>query len=64
MLPHSLTDFEIQRYCKNEPEFESSYSRKKLPNMIAGTAMVAIYINSNVTYFATTPKKCQTSTEE
>lgn len=44
MLPHSLTDFEIQRYCKNEPEFESSYSRKKLPNMIAGTAMVAIYI--------------------
>lgn len=32
--------------------------------MIAGTAMVAIYVNGNVTYFATKPKKCQTSTEE
>lgn len=37
---------------------------KKKPNMIAGTAMVAIYVNGNVTYFAPKPKKCQTSTEE
>ena len=27
MLPHSLTNFEIQKYYQNEPRFNGVYSR-------------------------------------
>ena len=27
MLPHPLTNFEIQKYCQNEPKFNGVYSR-------------------------------------
>ena len=27
MLPHSLTNFEIQNYYQNEPKFNGVYSR-------------------------------------
>ena len=27
MLPHPLTNFEIQKYYQNEPEFNGVYSR-------------------------------------
>ena len=31
MPPHSLTNFEIQKYYENEPRFNDVYSRKNLP---------------------------------
>ena len=66
MLPHPLTNFEIQKYYKNEPKFNGVYSRDNLPNKIKdgayiinldeysdiGTHWVALYVyNNNVTYF-------------
>ena len=30
MLPHPLTNFEIQKYCKNEPRFNGVFSRNNL----------------------------------
>ena len=65
MLPHSLTNFDIQKYYQNEPKFNVVYSRNNLPkikhgaNVInldefksIGTHWISLYINgSNVTYF-------------
>ena len=31
MLPHPLTNFEIQKYYKNEPRFNGVFSRSNLP---------------------------------
>ena len=31
MLPHSLTNFETQKYYQNEPRFNGVYSRDNLP---------------------------------
>ena len=31
MLPHSLTDFEIQEYYQNEPKFNGVCPRNNLP---------------------------------
>ena len=31
MPPHPLTNFEIQKYCKNEPRFNGVFSRNNLP---------------------------------
>ena len=33
MLPHPLTDFEIQKYYQNEPRFNGIYSKDNLPNI-------------------------------
>ena len=30
MLPHSLTNFEIQKYYQNKPKFNGIYSRDNL----------------------------------
>ena len=30
MLPHPLTNFEIQKYYQNEPKFNGVYSRNNL----------------------------------
>ena len=30
MLPHPLTNFEIQKYFQNEPKFNGVYSRNNL----------------------------------
>ena len=65
MPPHPLTNFEIQKYYKNEPRFNGVYSRDNLPKIKdgayvinldeysdIGTHWVALYINNNdVTYF-------------
>ena len=66
MPPHRLTNFEIQKYYKNEPKFKGVYSRDNLPNKIKdrtyvinldeysdiGTNWVALYVNNNdITYF-------------
>ena len=64
MLPHPLTNFEIQKY-QNEPGFNGIYSRINLPNIKNGTYLInldewksirtdwmALYVHSdNVTNF-------------
>ena len=37
MLPHYLTNFEIQKYYKNEPKFKGVYSRINLLKIKNGT---------------------------
>ena len=63
--PHPLTNFEIQKYYKNEPRFNGAYSRDNLPKIKdgayvinldeysdIGTHWVALHVNNNdVTYF-------------
>ena len=64
--PHPLTNFEIQKYYKNDPRFKGVYSRDNLPNKIKdgayiinldeysdiGTHWIALYpLNNNATYF-------------
>ena len=63
--PHPLTNFEIQKYYKNETRFNGVYSRDNLPKIKDGAYIinfdeysdigihwVALYVqNSNVTYF-------------
>ena len=65
ILPHPLTNFEIQKYYQNKPKFNGIYSRDNLPKMKdgayiinlneysdIGTHWVALYVeNNNVTYF-------------
>ena len=67
ILPHLLTNFEIQKYHQNEPKFNGIYSRDYLPDKIkdgayvinlneysdiGGTHWIALYaMNNNVTYF-------------
>ena len=38
MSAHSLTNFEIQEYYKNEPRFNGVYSRDNLPKTIKNGA--------------------------
>ena len=33
MLPHLLTNFEIQKYYQNEPKFDGVYPRNNLPKI-------------------------------
>ena len=33
MLPHLLTNFEIQKYYQNEPKFNGVYSRNTSPKI-------------------------------
>ena len=65
MPPHDLTNFEIQKYCQNEPRFNGVYSRDNLPKIKdgayvinldeysdIGTHWVALYVhNDDLTYF-------------
>ena len=64
-MPPHLTNFDIQKYCKNEPRFNGVYSRDNLPKIKDGTYIinldeysdigthwVALYVhNDDVTYF-------------
>ena len=36
MPPHSLTNFEVQKYYQNEPEFNGVYSKNNLPKIKGG----------------------------
>ena len=36
MLPHPLTNFEIQQYYQNESEFNGVYSKNNLPKIRDG----------------------------
>ena len=66
MLPQPLTNFEIQKYYKNEPRLNGVFSRNNLPNKIkdgayiincdeyadVGTHWIALYCYKNtVIYF-------------
>ena len=66
MLPHPLTNFEIQKYCQHEPRFNCVYSRNNLPKIIkdgtyvinldeyadVGTHWIALFCNRNeIVYF-------------
>ena len=66
MLPHSLTNFEIQKYYKNEPRFNGVFSRDNMPKKIkdgayiinldeyadAGTPWIALFCyRSEIVYF-------------
>ena len=64
MPPHLLTNFEIQKYYKNESKFNGVYSRDNLPKLKDGayiinfneyydirTHWVTLWVNnSNVSY--------------
>ena len=61
MLPHPLTNFEIQKYYQNEPRFNGVFSRNNLPKKIkdgayvinldeyadVGTHWIALFCNKN-----------------
>ena len=60
MSPHSLTNFEIQKYYQHEPKFNGVYSRNNLPKIKDGayvinldefksieTHCIALYVNNN-----------------
>ena len=64
--PHPLTNFEIQKYYKNEPRFNGVFSRKNLPKKIkdwayamnldeyadVSTHWIALFCNRNeIVYF-------------
>ena len=65
MPPHSLTNFEIQKYYQNKPRFNGVYSRNNLSKIkdrayktnlneykLIGTHWIALYVNGdNVIYF-------------
>ena len=65
MLPHPLTNFKIQKYYENEPEFNVVYSKNNLSKIKHGTYIInldeyeslgihlnALYVNAkNLTYF-------------
>ena len=34
--PHSLTNFETQKYCQNEPRFNGVFTRNDLPKKNKG----------------------------
>ena len=40
MLPHPLTNFEIQKYYQNEPKFNGVFSRDNMPKKIKDDACV------------------------
>ena len=66
ILPHSLTNYEIQKYYQNEPIFNGVFSRNNLPKKIkdgayiinldeyadVGTYWIALFCNRNeIVYF-------------
>ena len=42
MLPHPLTNFEIQKYYQNEPKFNGVSSRNNLTEIKYGTYVINI----------------------
>ena len=64
MLPHPLTNFEIQKYHQNEPKVSGVYSRNNLPKIMdrayvinldefksIGTHWMALHLNGNSIIF-------------
>ena len=44
MLPHPLTNFEIQRYYESETRFNGVFSRNNLPKIIKDEASYISYV--------------------
>ena len=42
MLPHPLTNFEIQKYYQNKPNINGVYSRKNLPKINDGAYVIVL----------------------
>ena len=40
MLPHPLTNFEIQKHYQDEPKFNGVYSRNNLPKLKDGAYVI------------------------
>ena len=40
VLPHPLTNFEIQKYYKSEPRFNGAFSRNNVPKKIKDGAYI------------------------
>ena len=66
MLPHPLTNFEMQKYYQNEPKFSAVYSRNTLPKIKDGSWVInhddfksvgfhwiALYVNGNIDEYLT-----------
>ena len=64
MLPHPLTNFEIQKFYQNEPRFNGILFRDNLPKIKDGAYIInldeysdigthwfAFYVHNNVTQF-------------
>ena len=43
MLPHPLTNFEIQKHQRNKPKFKGVYSRKNLPKIMDRAYVIILY---------------------
>ena len=43
MLPHSLTNFEIQKYYQSEPKFNGAYPRNNLPQIKDGAYVINLH---------------------
>ena len=46
MLPHPLTNFEIQKYYENEPKFNGAYSRNNLSKIMGGVCIINLELLS------------------
>ena len=42
MPPHPLTNFEIKKFCPNEPKFNGVYSRNNLPKIKDGIYVISL----------------------
>ena len=48
MLPHPLTNFEIQKYYQNEPRFNGFYSRDNLTEIKDGAYVINLNEYSDI----------------
>ena len=48
MLPHPLTNFEIQKYYQNEPRFNGFYSRDNLTEIKDGAYVIKLNEYSDI----------------
>ena len=48
MLPHPLTNFEIQKYYQNEPRFNGVYSKDNLSKIKDGAYVINLYEYSDI----------------
>ena len=71
IVPHPLTNFELQKYYKSEPRFNGAFSRNNLPKKIkngayvinldeyAGTHWIALFCTKNeIVYFDSFGVEC------
>ena len=57
MLPHSLTNFEIQKHYQNKPRFNGVYSRDSLTEIKDGAYIINLDEYSDIgTHWIASPK--------